>query len=253
MIANPLLFAETAAIELNGSFEGAELGAADKPALQLDRLPSGVVAGNTLIDYSATASDEIRGAVSLAMVFAGRVATKQVGKNADEDEWLAAYQTGLGQLGFSVSGSAMQRSRFSKRGLFVHQAIIPFLTIALGGAGVGPVILAALSNLQDMDKERPWITLFDRESRRHESRELHFAAVSADATTTTIRHVVARLSYAATTTSVLFLKIDDLSAEFESATTQIIGNNQLLVTLAPKLRDRMAADIDGYIATLGDI
>ncbi|WP_439669201.1 hypothetical protein DAMDJJ_28090 [Cupriavidus necator] len=253
MRTNPLAFAATAPIETVpfSSLEGViEAGG---PGLQLDKLPAGVVAGNTLIDYSGTASDEMRSAVSLAMVFAGRVAAKQVGKDAPEDEWLAAYQTALGQLGFSVGGTAMQRARFSKKGLLVHNAIIPFLTIALGGAGVGPVILAALHNLQEMDKDRPWVTLFDRESRRHESRELHFAAIASDSTTTTIRHVIARLAYEATTTNVLFLKIDDVTAEFESATTQIIGNNQLLATIAPKLRERMEQDIGGYIATVGDI
>lgn len=249
-IANPLRFAESALIE---AAPAAALESTAEEGLQLDRLPAGVVAGNTLIDYSGTASEEMRSAVSLAMVFAGRVARKQVGADASDDEWLAAYQTSLGQLGFSVGGTAMQQSRFSKKGLLVHKAIIPFLTIALGGAGVGPVILAALNGLKDMDQDRPWITLFDRESRRSETRELHFAAVSSDATTTTIRHVIARLAYRLTTTNILFVKVDDIAAEFESATTHIIGNNQLLAAVAPTLRQRMATDIGAYIASVGDI
>jgi hypothetical protein len=234
-------FVETAEIDVSPFEATASSGL-------LDHLPAGVVAGKTLIDYSGTASDAMRSAVSLAMIFAGRVASKGVAADAPEDAWLAAYQGSLKTLGFSVSGAAMQRAEFSKKGLLVHQAIIPFLTIALGGAGVGPVILAALNNLQAMDKDRPWVTLFDRESRRHESRELHFAAITSDAATTTIRQVIARLAYRATTTNILFLKVDDVTAEFESATTQIIGNNELLLALRPKLIARMAADVDSYIA-----
>jgi hypothetical protein len=222
--------------------------ALEDTGLRLDKLPNGVVAGNTLIDYSATSSDTIRSAVSLAMIFAGRVAAKQLPVDASDDERLAAYSTSLAKLGFSVSGTAVQRARFSRKGLFVHKAIVPFLTIALGGAGVGPVILAALNNLQDMDKDRPWITLFDRQSRRNESRELHFAAVSSDAVSTTIRLVIARLAYQATNTNVLFAKVDDVTAEFESATTHITGNNHLLAVLGPKLQARMVADIADYIA-----
>lgn len=245
---DPLAFVETAALEQlePGTLEGG----ADPGDLPIEPFPTGVVAGNTLIDYSGTTSNEMRSAVSLAMIFAARVAMKQAGPAATDDERLAAYQTALGELGFSLGGTAMQRARFSKRGLFVHKAIIPFLTIALGGVGVGPVILAALSNLQEMDKERPWVTLFDRESRRHESRELHFAAITSDATTTTIRHVIARLAYGTTSTSVLFLKIDDVGADFESATTQMIANNNLLTVIAPKLHERMAQDIGGYIASV---
>ena len=243
---NSLEFIETAALGVEDRLEST----LQDSGLQLDKLPGGVVAGNTLIDYSATSSEAMRSAVSLAMIFAGRVAVKQLDAGASDDERLAAYTTSLAKLGFSISGTAVQRARFSKKGLFVHKAIIPFLTIALGGAGVGPIILAALNSLSKIDEGRPWITLFDRQSRRTESRELHFAAVSSDAVTTTIRLVVARLAYRETNTNVLFAKVDDVTAEFESATTHITGNNQLLAVLGPKLHGRMTSDISDYIATV---
>lgn len=269
MIENPILFAETAAIATHGpatadvatrshlkrgklTTSPAKVTKDPQTGVKIDELPMGVAASNTLVDFTATASPELRSAVCLAMVFAGRVASMEVGKKADEDEWLAAYQTSLGKLGFAVTGGAVQRSRFKKKGLLVHKAIIPFLTIALGGAGVGPVILAALKHLKEVEKDRPWITLFDRESRRYTSSELHFAAVTSDATNTTIRHVVARLVYQATQTSVLFWKIDDVNAEFESATSHMVANNQMLASLAPKLLARMEADVDSYLAGIGD-
>jgi hypothetical protein len=259
---NALGFIESAVLpeRERGSVEGLERGSVEgleggKPegggpaaGLNLDKLPAGVVSGNTLIDYSAAASPQIRSGVSLAMLFAGRAATAAMGDGADEDDWLAAYKTNLMKLGFGVAGSALQRSRFKKEGVFVHQAIIPFLTIALGGAALGPVILAALGNLQEMDKGQPWITLFDRETRKFDSRELHFAAVSADASTTQIRHVVARLGFAQDTTSILFFKVTRASADFESATTTMSADNGLLAVIEPGLRKRLEGDALGFIA-----
>lgn len=244
---NALRFIESAAIP-SGGLEGLEVGPLPGTPVDLNQLPAGVVSGNTLIDYSAAPATEIRSAVSLAMLFAGRTARAAMKEDDDADDWFAAYTTHLSKLGFSISQSSVQVSRFKKEGLFVHKAIIPFLTIALGGAGLGPVILAALDNLKSMEEGRPWITLFDRESRQFNGRELHFAAVGSDASNTSIRHVVARLSFVSEETNVLFFKIAKASAEFESATTTMTANNSLLAVLEAPLRMRMQDDALKFIA-----
>ncbi|PND27620.1 hypothetical protein [Sinorhizobium sp. M4_45] len=221
----------------------------DGAALNLDRLPNGIVSGNTLIDFSA-APERVRGGLSLAMAFASRAATaatKAKGGNVDEDDWFAEYTSSLLELGFAVSQGAFTTSRFKKRGVAVHKAIIPFLTIALGGAAVGPVILALLNNLQEVNASQPWITLFDRESRKYQSRELHFGAVSSDGVVSRMRHVAARLSVSDEQINVLFFKITDTSAEFESATTTISVNNSLLAVLEQPLRKRLQSSAFDFI------
>jgi hypothetical protein len=255
MDRNALRFVERAAIEpfaATGDFstESYTPGAPGSPQpLDLDRLPRGVVSGNTLIDYSATPED-IRGGLSLAMAFASRAATaatKAKGSGADEDDWFAEYKTALMQLGFAVSQGAFTTSRFRKRGVAVHKAIIPFLTMALGGAAIGPVMLALLENLKEMDSTQPWITLLDQESRRFNSRELHFGAVASDTVESRMRHVAARLSLSDDTMNVLFFKITDTTAEFESATTTISVNNSLLAVLEQPLRERLQASAFDFI------
>ncbi|GEM_PF-6917709 len=241
---NAMRFIETAELPQWGLEGAGEPGA----GLDLNHLPAGVVSGNTLIDYSATPAMEIRSSVSLAMLFAGKAARAEMKQGDDEDDWFAAYTTNLSKLGFSISQSSVQTSKFKKKGLFVHKAIIPFLTIALGGAGMGPIILAALDNLKSMEEERPWITLFDRESRQFKGREMHFAAVGSDAVNTSIRHVVARLAFASKQTNVLFFKIDDANADFESATTTMTVNNSLLAVLEPALRGRLSSEALKFIA-----
>jgi len=238
-------FVETADIgtsnQLNATLENNE-------SLELDKIPDGVVSGQTLIDFTNAPKVEVRSAVSLALLFASRAATAGMSEGDDDDDWLALYTTNLGRLGFHVPPSTMSLSKFKKEGLEVHKAIIPFLKIALGGAAMGPIILSALENLKDIDKDRPWIKLFERERREFTTRELHFAAVSADVFTTTIRHVVARLEFHSRRTNILFFKIGKTEAEFESSSTLITANNSLLESLAPKLEARMAAEIDGFLA-----
>jgi hypothetical protein len=244
MKSNALDFVESAALPQRG-LEGAPV--VENP-VNLDKLPAGIVSGNALIDFSAAAAPTVRSGVSTALLFASRVADAAMGPDDDEDNWLAAYKTNLRKLGFFVPQTSIAISRFKKQGVSVHKALIPFLTIAFGGASLGPVILAALQNLQDVDRDQPWITIFDRESRKFTAREMHFAAVASDASETTIRHVVARLTVDKSETSILFFRITSTTAEFESATTTMSANNSLLAVLEPKLRQRMESEIDGFIA-----
>lgn len=244
---NALRFIESAPLPAHpeATLEGA-LGALGDAPLDLDKLPPGVVSTNALVDLSAAPAD-LRGGVSLALAFASRAATGAMTSGFDEDDWFAAYKTNLAKLGFRVSQSAVTRSTFRKRGVFVHKAFIPFLTIALGGAGIGPVILALLNNLQEMDKDRPWITLFDRQSRIARSRETHFAAIASDTVESNIRHVAARLAVEEAETNVLFFRITDATADFESATTTLTANNSLLAVLEQPLKERLAAGALDFI------
>lgn len=238
MNRNAMTFIETAELKPAKPPAGiAELGAAPNP-IDLNRLPDAVVTGNTLIDFSKSAP-ESRGPLSLALTFATLAANGAVGLDASEDEWFASYKSNLMQIGLDVSPSSFTHSTFRKKGLAVHEAIIPFLTIALGGVGVGPVILALLENLKKEDENQPWIRLFDQQSKRFETKEIYLGAVSTDTRETRMRHVAARLSVDDRETSILFFKINNSAADFESASTNITGNNQLLSVLEKPLRDRL--------------
>jgi hypothetical protein len=253
MPANPRTFIDKAEI---GQLSAAEAGeASTAPPLNLDKLPPGVVSGPTLIDFSNVPDAEVRAGVSLSMLFASRVATQAIKKTGgDEDDWLAEYTSSLTSLGFAATGTAMVKSSFKKVGLEVHKAIIPFLTVAFGGAAVGPIILAALQNLQSMDEGKPWIQLFESEAKRFQVRELHFAAASSTPSDTAIRYAIARLNVQASVTSVLFFKVSTASAEFESATNTMSANNSLMAVTEPDLRARLGQMTKKFIAAtdIGD-
>lgn len=245
MITNPLRFIASA--DVGDVTETLGLEGTD-PNLDLDKLPAAVVSGTTLIDFSATPSLAVRAGVSEAMLFASRVATKAVKPGDDADDWLANYTSNLSNLGFAISGGAVVNSSFKKKGIYVHQAIIPFLTVAFGGAAIGPIILAGLKNLQEMDKDAPWITLFDHQSRRFDATEMHFAAVSSTDTETTIKYAIARLHVATNSTTVLFFKLTNAEANFQSSTTLMTANNSLLAVMEGDLRIRLADLAKRFIA-----
>lgn len=247
--ANPRKFIEGATLggdlELPQSARFTE-GPTPTP-LNLDKLPDGVVSGTTLIDFSKVPSPSVRAGVSLSMLFASRVAAAAVKPGDDEDDWLAAYTNNLSRLGFHLTGTAVVNSKFRKTGVSVHQALIPFLTVAFGGAAVGPIILAGLKNLQEKDKNQPWIQLFDHESRRFNASEMHFAAVSSDDMNTSIRYAIARLNVSMSETNVLFFKLTKAQANFESVTTTMSASNSLMAVVEPDLREKLAGLSKSFI------
>lgn len=223
------------------------LAVTEAEPVRLDQLPNGVVAGGNLIDFTAVQDHELRSGISQAMVFASRAADAAIKDGGDGEDWFAAYVTSLGRLGFLVSQSSLSVSRFKKRGLSAHKAIIPFLTGALGGFKMGPAIITALESLNE-DRDEPWIRLFDRESRKIDVREMHFSAAASDGAQTAIRHVAVQLRVDQDTTNVLFFRITDASAEFESAITTLSISNSLIAVLNDELRQTMKDDIASYIA-----
>lgn len=222
------------------------------PKLDLSTLPAVVVSGTTLVDFSTAQSPMVRASVSLAMLYASRVATVAMSKlvDSDEDDWLARYNQALAEVGFAVSGSTVVHSSFKKSNVAVHKAIIPFLTLAFGGGAAGALIIQALKSLQEMDAESPspWVTLFDKQTRRFNLREMHFAAVSANEVETTIANAVARLNVDTGSTQILFFKLSKSNANFDSTTTRMTANNGLLAVNEPKLQAKLIKFIDDSIA-----
>ncbi|MEM7670601.1 MAG: hypothetical protein AAF317_15940, partial [Pseudomonadota bacterium] len=111
-----------------------------KGVVDLDQMPDGVVATNVMLDLSNVKDPDVRSSLSLALLFASRYATNEAGQD-DPDAWLSAYQKALVGLGFGSTNIGQVEHKFSKKGATVHENLIPFLTVAFGGAGIGPIIL----------------------------------------------------------------------------------------------------------------
>ena len=243
--AKALEYVRTTEIAGLDAEEGVGLEAVETNAIDIDNLPKGLVIGKTLLDVSQVPSENVRAGLSLALLFASRVATNDPAAINDE-AWFASYAAALGKLGFRVGKTNKLESTFEKTNVAVHKAIIPFITSALG-AGAGPMIIAALQSLQETDKDSPWITLFDREARRFSVKEMHFGAAVTKDLDTEISYAVARLNVDLGMTKILFFKITNNSAEFKSETTPLVANNSLMAIIEDDLKQRLATQIKSFI------
>jgi hypothetical protein len=135
----------------------------------------------------------------------------------------------------------------------VHQAIIPLLTAVFGGPVTAPVvIMAVLKNLQSMDQESPWITLFDQQSRRFNVSEYTFSVVQVSGGQVHVSMASARLDASFGTTQVLFFKLKKEEAAYQSASSKMSAQVDLLTELNADLKVKLATATKAFIAALPD-
>src|SRR5215831_15030805 len=101
--------------------------------IDIDNLPNGIVTGSNLIQFPSDASSELKSSVALSLLAAQRVATNDP-VVLSPAQWLDRHNTVLQNLNWRNEGGGVAKSQFDSIDVAVHQAIIPFLTAAFGGA-----------------------------------------------------------------------------------------------------------------------
>jgi hypothetical protein len=237
-----------------GHLSSAHLAAVDSKdvvsTVDVNKLPNGVVTGSNLMQFADDISAEIRSAVALCLLAAQRVAAADAVIQTP-DQWIVRHNTVLQNLGWTIDGGGVVNSTFDSVDVAVHKAIIPFLTAAFGAAAAaGALILTALQQLQNMDENQPWITLFDRESRRFKVTEYQFSVVKTEGTDTIVRLASARFNASYGVTQVLFFKIKKEHAHFDSASSTVRANSENLAAMNGDLQVKLAEQAKAYIRDL---
>lgn len=222
----------------------------DIQAVDIDQLPNGLVVGSNMIQFPAAATAQLKSSVALSLLAAQRVATTdQVVQTPDQ--WVQRHNTVLENLNWLNEGGGFVNSQFRSINVAVHQAIIPFLTAAFGPAiAAGALILTALKQLQEMDNNSPWITLFDNQSRHFGITEYQFSVVQVVDDHVQIKLASARLDATFGQTQVLFFKIKHEHAAFQSASASYSCQAELLSEMNDSLKAKLGVFTGSYIKSL---
>ena len=114
-------------------------------AVDINKLPDGIVTGSSLIQFPPEAAPEVRASVALSLLAAQRVAS---GDNVivTPEQWMERQNTVLTNLNWLNEGGSSVKSEFSDLNVAVHEAIIPFLTAAFAPAiAASALILTAVA------------------------------------------------------------------------------------------------------------
>lgn len=205
-----------------------------------DALPDGVIVGTNMLSFSGDLPAPVRGAVAFSLLLA-QEAAKADPVSDSPDRWVARHDSVLQTLGWVSTGGLSQLTHYDKADLAVHQSILPLLTLALGpAAAASALIITGLTQLQKIDEDKPWITLFDRESRRFEHNEYRFVTAEPAAGGVLLRIAAFRFTASAKRIQVLFFKTKDVDFELTVATRTLSADAGLLDSLRAPLEAKLA-------------
>jgi len=218
--------------------------------VDVENLPEGIVTGSNLVQFQENQNPTLRSSIALCLLAAQRVADNdQV--ITSPDEWLARHNSVLRGLNWVVEKEGTIQSEYEKLNVAVHEAIIPFITAALGPtAAVGSLIITALEQLKTMDEGSKWITLFDKESRRFNVSEFQFSVAETEGSHTRLNMVAARFDATFGKTQVLFFKVKNAEARFNANSQSFLANSELLEAMNVELKIKLRQQTAKFIQSL---
>jgi len=204
--------------------------------------------GGNLVEFGDGAAPGLRRAVTDALLLAQLAADKSGA--ATPDLWYERYRAVLGHLGFRSEGLTRTAQSFGSDDAELHEAILPVLTAAFAGAAVPALVLETLRQLTEASADRPWITLFERESRRFDARQFQVSLVDGTETEQTVRLVGLAVDLGHGATQVLFFRHAADSVAVERVEGRFHALASTLAEIAPDIAAKLADRRRDYLADL---
>jgi hypothetical protein len=220
----------------------------DEPPLELHATdPQALVVGCGLVAAAENVPAAARQDLVDCTLFAQLAATAAVADPADTVGWYRAYFGALTALGWAQSDTHLEAYEFHSKNAEAHKALLKVLTALLGPeAAALAVVKAAIDALQSMDENRPWLALFERESRAASSARFQVATAQvARGGLLQVALAAFSLKTRSEITQVLFFKFGSSSTRLEYAA----GQATIYEAALEGVRKKVAARLSEYRAS----
>lgn len=211
-----------------------------------------VAVGAQLAEFSDSVPADLRPLISNSMLLAQLAADKATAEVEDVMQWHAKYRDVLKKIGWQLADSEERKRVVTDQDLSVHQAIIPVLTTLLGPAAAATsMVVTVLKGLQEMDKESPWITLFDRESQHASGAKFQISYVDADESgSASVKLLSCTIDAERKITQVLFFKFSSQRAEMRDRQTLLSTNRDVLEAGKESIARKVGVFINEFVENI---
>jgi hypothetical protein len=208
--------------------------------------------GSQLVEFAAGVPGDVRDAIADSVLLAQLAANKAAGQAHDVIRWYDKYIEVLQNIGWQLRDVDFQMRQVTDANASLHQEIIPVLTALLGPhAAAASIVLSVLNGLQAMDRDSPWITVFDRASQQAHGAKLQVSYVQQDASGDPEINLLAfGIRAERTITQVLFFKFKAQNAELKQASGKMGVSIARLNSAKDLIAQRVTPFVSGYVAKL---
>lgn len=220
------------------------------PALGTGR--DALALGTQLTEFTPAVSPALRQRVADTMLLAQLAADKAADPEAEPFAWYGKYVEVLQSIGWRISDIDSVDRSLEQSGADVHRAIIPVIMAGLApGAAAASVVVAVLNGLGDMDKDAPWITLFDRSSSHARGAKFQVAHVDADETgNPRITLFCFAIDARRTITQVLFFKFKDVTANVRQSVRALTSTPDHLALAGDVIAERVRPFMIDFVRSI---
>ena len=214
-----------------------------------------MVVASDIVSFVKGVSSERRQDIVNSSLLAQLVANKKVPDKKNIIEWYNAYFDVLENIGWVIQDRSFSSYTEEADGLEAHEAIIKVASVFLGAAPAAlAVVISTLEALKSMDSSKPWITIFDRESKQAKTGHFQIAlAEQGDNDQFLVSLMAFSLKAESTLTQILFFKIRNDEVELEKCSGKVTINDKVLSSIRDLVSQKIAAHTSDYIAKLPDL
>jgi hypothetical protein len=228
---------------------GADRGATLSASLDAARDQAAVV-GADVFSFVRGVTAEGREAIIDSSLLAQLVARKHVPDFDDTEAWYRTYFEALGNLGWVIQQREFAEYQEKTTNFETHQAVLTLASALLGPAsGALALVTTTLNALHSMDTSRPWITLFDQESRRGRTGRFQISLVNQEVDDQFLVSLLAvTLSASTTITQVLFFTTKADAVRLRHNSSRVTVAAAVLQGALPALRQKLAGHVSRFVA-----
>ena len=211
-----------------------------------------VVVGSEVVSFTAEVEAEYREALSDSALVAQLGANAQVDPKADPIGWFDAYFDILNRIGWTTQVRDTAEYKFKKDGVEVHEAITEVVVAFLGPLpGAAALVKLALDQLKSMDKDSPWITLFNKKSEHAKIARFQFTLIRRGPDNNLLADAMCfAITADKVITQVLFFKASKTKTHMQRSLGTVSIGTDALDGLRPLLKTKVAAQRAAYLLDL---
>jgi hypothetical protein len=217
---------------------------ARRPAFSSDQ--QAVTVGAQITEFTSRVPSDIRQAIADGILLAQLAANRHSkDSGADVFGWYDKYVEVLQNIGWQFRDIEFQTQSVSQASGDMHKALIPVVTAMLGPqVAAASIVLSVLGRLEEMDKDKPWITAFERASQHASGAKFQVGYVDAGAEGQPEATLACfGIEAQRTVTQVLFFKFSGDQAVLKKAASKM----ELNMLRLNNAREIIAGRVDPYI------
>jgi hypothetical protein len=211
--------------------------------------------GSDIVSFVKGVTEQRRRDITNCALLAQLIANNKVPRQHDALKWYDAYFDALTRIGWVVQSKQFVGHQENRDSFSAHEAILSIAATLLAATPAAlAVVKATLDAVSKLDKDGPWITLFNQESQQAHSAWFQVTLAEQEEGGQFLVSLMAfALSAKATVTQVLLIRFRSNEVKLQHSSGKVTISATVLDAIRPEVEKKLAVAASKFIMSLPDL